>query len=118
MNQQQKVKGGMRLFTELVNKSDKVNMYPVITNPEGQAELFHRRTRTDYSPKHDIKYVPPPVVKDVTDKSTFVHNCIANKNKSNIGHFDNIYNKKVFTKNKFEIIKIMHASNIDFRRLT
>ena len=35
MNQQQKVKGGMKLFTELVNKSDKVNMYPVITSPEG-----------------------------------------------------------------------------------
>ena len=27
------------------------------------------------------------------DKSTFVHNCIANKNKSNISHFENIYNK-------------------------
>jgi len=47
-----------------------------------------------------------------------VHNCIANKNKSNIGHFDNIYNKKVFTEEKHKIMKIMHASGIDFRRLT
>jgi|TARA_B110001450_G_scaffold224282_1_gene221825 hypothetical protein len=93
-------------------------MYPVLPSAEGGAELFHRRTRTDYSPKHNIKYVPPPVSKDIHEKSTFVHNCIANKNKSNIGHFDNIYNKKVFTADKHKIIRIMHSSGVDFRRLT
>lgn len=93
-------------------------MYPVLPPNEGGAELFHRRTRADYSPKNNIKYIPPPVSKDINDKSTFVHNCIANKNKSNIGHFDNIYNKKVFNDEKYKIMKIMHASGIDFRRLT
>lgn len=93
-------------------------MYPVLAREQGGAELYHRRTRTDYSPKHNVTYVPPPVSKDITDKSTFVHNCIANKNKSNIGHFDNIYNKKVFNDNKYNIVKLMHASSVDFRRLT
>ena len=108
----------MRLFTDLVNQSDKKNMYPVLPSAEGGAELFHRRTKTDYNRKDNITYVPPPVSKDLTDKSTFVHNCIANKNKSNIGHFDNIYNKRVFNINKQKIMKLMHSSGVDFRRLT
>ena len=93
-------------------------MYPVLASDAGGAEFFHRRVTTDYSPKHDITYVPPPVTKSIQDKSTYVHNCITNKNKSNIGHFDNIYNKKVFNEQKYKIMKVLHASGIDFRRLT
>lgn len=93
-------------------------MYPVLAPEDGGAEFYHRKITTDYSPKHNIQYVPPPVTKSINDKSTYVHNCIANKNKSNIGHFDNIYNKKVFNDQKYKILKVLHASAVDFRRLT
>ena len=83
-------------------------MYPVLDMEKGGLELFYRRVRSDYSPKHNIEYVPPPVVKNLQDKSTFVHNCIANKNKSNIGHFENIYNKKVYNDIKHQIMTILH----------
>jgi len=59
------------------------------------------------------------MVKPIEDKTSFVHNCIANKNKSMIGHFENIYNKKVFTDNKYKILKILHNTpSVDFRKLT
>jgi hypothetical protein len=93
-------------------------MYPVAEGQQEREELFHRRAWEDYSPKHLIEYVPPPIVKNIIGKSTYVHNCIANKNKSNIGHFENIYNGKVFNSAKYKIMKIMHASGVDFRRLT
>ena len=61
--------------------------------------------------------MPPPVVKNLQDKSTFVHNCIANKNKSNISHFENIYNKRVFNDRKHKIMTILHENSVDFRSL-
>ena len=71
-------------------------MYPV-GDKATQKELFLRRQTTDYSNKHDVEYVAPPVVKDVLKKNTFVHNCLANKSKSNVDHFKNIFNSKVLT---------------------
>ena len=93
-------------------------MYPVAEGHAEREALFHRRAWADYSPKHLIEYVPPPVVQNIQGKSTYVHNCIANKNKSNIGHFESIYNGKVFNSTKYKIMKIMHASGVDFRQLT
>ena len=40
-------------------------MYPVLDMEKGGLELFYRRVRSDYSPKHNIEYVPPPVVKNL-----------------------------------------------------
>jgi hypothetical protein len=58
----------------------------------------------DYGAKHDIDYVAPPVTKLYDEKNTFVHNQIANKNKVNVQHFANIFNKKVFTDRKRELV--------------
>jgi len=92
-------------------------MYPVLK--DGNAKrLFHRRMTHDFDDKHNMEYIPPPVVKDLTLKNTFVHNCIQNKNKVNVEHFDKIFNKKVFSDKKWHILKRMHEDNIDFRMLT
>lgn len=92
-------------------------MYPVLKDDSAK-RLFHRRMTHDHDDKHNIEYVPPPVVKDLTLKNTFVHNCIQNKNKVNVEHFDKIFNKKVFSNAKWSILKRMHEDNIDFRMLT
>lgn len=92
-------------------------MYPVMEKDEGGNDLFYRRVQDDYSPKHNIEYVPPPVIKNLQDKSTFVHNCIANKNKTNINFVENIYNKKVFNEKKHKIMTILHENSVDFRSL-
>lgn len=47
-----------------------------------------------------------------------MHNCVGNKTKSGIGHFDKIYNKKVFNENKFKIIKSLHEGDMDFRKIS
>lgn len=47
-----------------------------------------------------------------------MHNCIANKNKGNIDHLDNIYAKKIFTDLKKELVLQMHKEKLDFRMLT
>ena len=65
-----------------------------------------------------MDYVPPPVVKDILKKNTFVHNCLANKSKSNVDHFKNIFNSKVLTKSKKELLDLMNHHGIDFRMLT
>ena len=107
-----------KLFIELVNISDKKNMYPVVPDDQGGSELYQTMNDGEFRPKHEVKYEPPPVVKSFPARTSFVHNCIANKNKSNISHFENIYNKKVFNPKKFKILRWLHAQNIDFRRLT
>ena len=92
-------------------------MYPTLEGKSAK-QLFHRRVTHDFNDKHGVEYVPPPVVKDILLKNTFVHNCISNKNKVNVEHFDKIYNKKVFTANKYRIIKQFHEDSVDFRMLT
>lgn len=91
---------GKRMFTSITNKSNKKDLYPASNDPEVQRELFHRRITSDYSNKHGVKYIPPPVVKDILKKNTFVHNCLANKSKNNVEHFEKIYNKKVLNQRK------------------
>lgn len=46
-----------------------------------------------------------------------MHNQIANKNKVNVEHFKNIYNRAIFTDTKRHVIQQMHESNLDFRAL-
>ena len=53
----------------------------------------------------------------VMEKSTFVHNCVVNKNKVNTDHFHKIYNHKSFSKNKLKILQTLHANSIDFRKM-
>lgn len=79
-------------------------MYPVVDQDKGGAEYFHRRQTSDFGEKHNIEYVPPPVSKIFDEKNTFVHNQIANKNKVNVQHFANIFNKKVFTDKKRSLV--------------
>ena len=90
---------GKKLFMEKTNYSDKQNMYPVLKDQEAE-NLLRRRMADDYGAKHDIEYIPPPVSKIFDHKSTFVHNAIANKNKVNVEHFKNIFNKKTFSEEK------------------
>jgi Ca2+-binding EF-hand superfamily protein len=47
-----------------------------------------------------------------------VHNCVGNKTKSGVNHFDKIYNKKVFNETKFKIIKTLHEGDMDFRKIS
>jgi len=82
---------GKKLFLDKVNISEKKNMYPQVKNDE-EKELFIKRQQEDYSDKHGIEYVPPPVVKDFETRTSFVHNCLANKTKTNHLHFEKIYN--------------------------
>lgn len=58
------------------------------------------------------------MTKEFQTKTSFVHNCIANKNKSNISHFENIYNKKVFNRQKYKILRVLHENKVDFRKMT
>lgn len=109
---------GKRLFLDKVNQSDAKNMHPVLAEAEGGKDLYFRRVKETYYDKHDIEYQPPPVVKDILKKSTFVHNCIANKNKINVEHFDSIYNKKVFTPKMQGLLQRLHNANVDFRSIT
>ena len=119
MNQEplERKKEGKRLFMSISNKSDKKDLYPASTDPDVTRELFHRRVTSDFSNKHNVKYIPPPVVKDILKKNTFVHNCLANKSKNNVEHFENIYNKKVLNQRKRQIVAMLHESSIDFRML-
>ena len=109
---------GKKHFKGLRNMSDKKNMYPVLTNDKGGKELFFRRQKVDYDRKFGIEYKPPPVTKEFQKKTSFVHNCIANKNKSNISHFENIYNNKVFNRHKYKILRVLHENKVDFRKMT
>ena len=101
---------GRRKFTSITNKSDKKDMYAASSDPVENRELFHRRVTNDYSNKHGVKYIPPPVVKDILKKNTFVHNCLANKSKNNVEFFENIYNKKVLNERKKKIVSMLHES--------
>ena len=104
--------------SEGVQSSCAQNMYPRTTDKHKETELFFRRTNEDYNNKHGVAYQPPPVVKAFDKKHSFVHNCIENKNKTNIAHFENIYNKRVFNSNKANILRKLHSMNMDFRKLT
>ena len=66
--------------------------------------MFHRRATNDFRDKSKDVYVAPPVTKTFEVKNNFVHNQIANKNKVNVEHFKNIFNKKLFTAAKRHII--------------
>ena len=88
-------KEGKRMYTGLTNISDKTGMYPTVKEDREVRELFQRMHDRDYYDKSKIKYVPPPVTKDIHRRHSFVHNVIQNKNKINLDHFYKIYNKKV-----------------------
>lgn len=105
---------GKRLFLDKTNLSDKQNLSPFT---EG-SDFFHRRVTADYCEKKTADYIAPPVSKVFEEKNTFVHNQIANKNKVNVDHFANIFNKKVFTKSKKNLVQQMHDCSLDFRNLT
>ena len=52
--------------------------------------------KEEFYQKNPNDYVPPPVIADFVRKDTFVHNCIQNKQKSNVDHIHNLgktYNK-------------------------
>jgi hypothetical protein len=95
---------GKRLYPDKTNTSAGANMYPVLPSEEGGAELFHRRATNDFRDKSKDVYVAPPVSKTFELKNNFVHNQIANKNKVNVDHFKNIFNKKIFTDAKRHVI--------------
>lgn len=98
------LKEGKRLFLDKTNASADVNMYPVLSSEEGGNELYHRRATNDFRDKSKDVYVPPPVSKTFEVKDNFVHNQIANKNKVNVDHFKNIYNRQTFNDKKRHII--------------
>ena len=77
---------GKKPFEHLVNISNARNMYPTVGRNELK-ELFIKRQQEDFCNKHGVEYVPPPVVKDFETRTSFVHNCIANKTKTNFNHF-------------------------------
>ena len=77
---------GKKAFNELVNKSNARNMYPTVKQSELK-ELFIKRQQEDFPDKTNVEYVPPPVIKDFQTRTSFVHNCIANKTKTNYSHF-------------------------------
>ena len=79
-------------------------MYPVLAQDQGK-KLFFRRVFEDYSNKLGVKYEDYDPSKVQKLKNTFVHNVIQNKTRVNFEHFENIYNKKVFTENKLKILK-------------
>ena len=98
------LKEGKRLYLDKTNMSADVNMYPVLSTEEGGTELYHRRATNDFRDKSKDVYVPPPVSKTFEVKDNFVHNQIANKNKVNVDHFKNIYNRQTFNDKKRHII--------------
>lgn len=89
---------GKRIFQGITNVSDKTGMYPVISEDDKVKDLYIRTTDKQFYDKSKIKYVAPPVVKDIHRKHSFVHNSIMNKNKINLDHFYKIYNKNVLNK--------------------
>lgn len=111
------IKEGKRLFKDKTNMSSNANMYPVLSTEDGAGELFHRRATNDFRDKSKDVYVAPPVSKTFEVKDNFVHNQIANKNKVNVDHFKNIYNRKIFTDTKRYVIQQMHETGLDFRAL-
>ena len=109
---------GKKPFEHLVNKSNVRHMYPTVKQNEIR-DLFIKRQQEDFCNKHGVEYVPPPVVKDFETRTSFVHNCIANKTKTNFNHFSKIYNSKVFNENKYKIIcKLHNCPSLDFRVMT
>jgi hypothetical protein len=109
---------GKKMFLDQTNVSDKKNMYLVIDPEEGGNDLYFKRTTTEFNNKHGLEYNPPSLKKSAIDKNTFVHNCVVNKNKVNVDHFDKIYNKHSFNANKMKILRAMHEHSIDFNKLT
>ena len=108
--------GGKKLFLDLVNKSNAKNMYPKLESKREIQALFRNRMLEEFCKKNPNDYVPPPVNKSFARKDTFVHNCIQNKQKSNVDHIANI--NKEYSKEKHTILKLLHEHDIDFRMLT
>ena len=102
--QAETVKEGKRLYLDRTNQSANANMYPVLGAKAGAAELFHRRATNDFRDKSKDVYQAPPVSKTFEVKDNFVHNQIANKNKRNVEHFKNLYNRAVFTDAKRHVV--------------
>lgn len=99
---------GKRMFLGKSNISDKTAMYPTTSRHKEIKDLYTCSNELQYFDKSKLEYVPPPVSKDFTQRHSFVHNAIKNKNKINLEHFYKIYNKKVLNKRKHEIIAKMH----------
>lgn len=111
------IKEGKRLFLDKTNASASANMYPVLSKGQGADDLMYRRATNDFRDKSKDVYHAPPVSKTFQEKNTFVHNQIANKNKVNVDHFKNIYNKKVFNDVRRNVVQQMHETGLDFRAL-
>jgi len=120
MQQQTSVEShkGKRMFLDQTNISDKRNLYNVMEPDQGGTDLYFKRTTTEFNNKHGLEYNPPELKKSAIDKNTFVHNCVVNKNKVNVDHFDKIYSKKQFNNNKMRILRTLHEHSIDFNKLT
>jgi hypothetical protein len=65
---------GKRLFRDRVNISNADAMYPVETDRAVLASYIEPRSAMEYPDKTGIIYVPPPVVKAVKERHSFVHN--------------------------------------------
>ena len=59
-----------------------------------------------------MKYVKPPLVREIKQKNSFVHNAIANKFKRNDDHLISAY--KLANPRKIAIIKELHANSVEF----
>ena len=57
------LKGGKKLFLQLVNKSNAKNMYPRLESKKDVQALFRKRMIEDFCKKNPDDYVPPPVSK-------------------------------------------------------
>lgn len=71
-----------------MNKSSAQNMYDILPKDKGGKELYYHKVKTDFSDKQHLEYVPPPFKENPVKKNTYVHNCIYNKNRSNIEYID------------------------------
>lgn len=74
---------GIRLFPSRQNRSNKNNYHALDGSIEGTKLLFARRASEDFPDKSQIIYEAPKLKDNSSLKPTYVHNCIANKNKTN-----------------------------------
>ena len=55
-------------------------------DPKKRAKLIFGRNKADFPNLSKVNYVAPPVTKKFTPKTSFVHNQVANKLKTNHDH--------------------------------
>ena len=104
MNSPSDVADGKRLFLDLVNQSDAAKLHPVDKDPAYQRDLLMAKNKVDYGDQTNITYKSPPIVKIFAKKTSFVHNQIANKTKTNNEHLHAIIKDDVLNSNKYKIL--------------